>query len=153
MALKETHKYDDIIHLSRPVSRKHPPMALEDRGAQFSPFAALVGYEAVLRETSRLTEAETVLDESGKELLDRKLRWIEENLESAREITFLCFAPDARKMGGSFVPIRGRVKKIDLYRGKILLEDGRECEIERIREIDGVDEYGNLEHSNHPQQP
>ena len=43
---KETHKYDDIIHLPHHVSTKHPQMALSDRAAQFSPFAALTGHES-----------------------------------------------------------------------------------------------------------
>lgn len=51
MSLKEEHKYDDIINLPHPTSKKHPRMAELDRAAQFSPFAALTGYEKVLEET------------------------------------------------------------------------------------------------------
>lgn len=133
------HKYDDIIHLSRPVSRRHAPMSMIDRGAQFSPFAALVGYDAVIEETARLTEQETFLDEDGKELLDRKLRGIAEDLDVAGEITFLCFERDRRKEGGKLVPVCGKVKKIDLYTRNVVLVDGREVAIDRIHAIEGVD--------------
>ena len=51
MSLKNEHKYDDIINLPHPVSAKHSRMALIDRAAQFSPFAALTGYEKALEET------------------------------------------------------------------------------------------------------
>lgn len=51
MNLKEEHNYDDIIELPHPVSKKHPQMALSDRAAQFSPFAALTGYDAALKTT------------------------------------------------------------------------------------------------------
>jgi len=51
MSLKETNKYDDIIGLPHPTSKKHPRMAAIDRAAQFSPFAALTGYEKALEET------------------------------------------------------------------------------------------------------
>lgn len=139
MTWKETHRYDDIIQRERPRSLRHAPMSMIDRGAQFSPFAALVGYEAVLQESARLTEQETFLDEGGKELLDRKLRIIAERMEEAGEITFVCFEQDARKPGGQFVPIRGRVKKIDLYTRSILLENGQELWIDSIRAIEGVD--------------
>jgi len=49
-------KYDDIINLPHHVSDKHPQMAPEDRAAQFSPFAALTGHEAAIRETARMAE-------------------------------------------------------------------------------------------------
>ena len=54
--LMNSHKYDDIIGLPHPVSAKHPQMAREDRAAQFSPFAALAGYDDALRETARRTD-------------------------------------------------------------------------------------------------
>lgn len=51
MSLKDQHQYDDIINLPHPVSKKHPQMPAIDRAAQFSPFAALTGYEKALEET------------------------------------------------------------------------------------------------------
>lgn len=133
------HEYDDILHLPRPVSTRHARMSMTDRGAQFSPFAALVGYEKVLEESTRLTEAETFLDESGKELLDRKLRHLADHLEQAGQIRFLCYRPDERKAGGSFLWLEGIVKKIDLYRRTVVLEDGQEFAIEDIRAIEGLE--------------
>lgn len=50
--------YDDIINLPHHISSNHPQMSLSDRAAQFSPFAALTGYEAVIDETARLTQEE-----------------------------------------------------------------------------------------------
>ena len=133
------HEYDDILHLPRPVSTRHARMSMTDRGAQFSPFAALVGYEKVLEESARLTQAQTFLDEGGKELLDRKLRFLAGHLGQTGQVRFLCYRPDERKAGGSFLWLEGIVKKIDLYRRTLVLEDGQEFAIEGIRAIDGVE--------------
>ena len=133
------HDYDDILHLSRPVSGRHARMSMVDRGAQFSPFAALVGYEQVLQESARLTQAETFLDESSKELLDRKLRFLADHPGRMEQVRFLCSRPDERKSGGSFLWLEGSVKKIDLYRRRVVLADGQEFAIEDIRSIDGVE--------------
>ena len=48
-------KYDDIINLPHYISKKHPQMSMEERAAQFAPFAALVGYEDAVEETARIT--------------------------------------------------------------------------------------------------
>ncbi len=66
--------YDDIIHLPHPTSPRHPRMTMLDRAAQFSPFAALTGYEAVIEETGRLTQRQIFLDENEKYILDCKQR-------------------------------------------------------------------------------
>ena len=131
--------YEDIIRLSRPVSLRHARMSMVDRGAQFSPFAALVGYEKVLEESARLTEAEPFLDESGKELLNRKLRFLADHPGQTGQVRFLCYRPDERKAGGSYVWLTGSVKKIDPYRRRVVLEDGKEFAIEDIRAIDCVE--------------
>ena len=57
--------YSDIINLSRPVS-KRPRMTLEQRSAQFAPFAALTGYEGQVKETARLTNKKIEITEKSK---------------------------------------------------------------------------------------
>ena len=58
-----TGEYDDIIHLPHHVSATRPPMTAMGRAAQFSPFAALTGYDAAIKETARLTDERIELDE------------------------------------------------------------------------------------------
>ena len=65
MEQKTTHAYDDIIHLPHHVSPKRPGMSMTDRAAQFSPFAALTGYESVIQESGRLTDTAVELTDSG----------------------------------------------------------------------------------------
>lgn len=50
--------YEDIVNLPHHVSKKHPQMPMEKRAAQFAPFAALTGYDDLISETERMTEAE-----------------------------------------------------------------------------------------------
>ena len=52
--IQVTHKYDHIIDLPHHVSDRYPQMPLMDRAAQFSPFAALTGFEEVLKETEKI---------------------------------------------------------------------------------------------------
>lgn len=51
-------KYDDIINLPRPVSKNHPHMSIRDRAAQFSPFAALTGYDDLIKDTAKKTDVD-----------------------------------------------------------------------------------------------
>ena len=48
--------YEDIINLPHHVSATRPQMSMMDRAAQFSPFAALVGCDAAIKETARLND-------------------------------------------------------------------------------------------------
>lgn len=50
-------EYADMWYMDRPVSDKHTPMPVEDRAAQFAPFAALTGYESAIDRTARQHEA------------------------------------------------------------------------------------------------
>lgn len=137
MAQQRTHKYDDIIHLPRPVSARHARMSMLDRGAQFAPFAALVGYESVLEESARLTDAERFLEEDSKEQLNRRLRYIADHLDAVGDVTFLCYIPDGKKSGGSYQSFTGTVKKIDLFRRTIWLESGREVDMDSVCSVEG----------------
>lgn len=55
---RDIHDYDDIIDLPRPISKKHQPMDIANRAAQFAPFAVLSGYEEMLQKVVRENEAE-----------------------------------------------------------------------------------------------
>ncbi|MBQ2854223.1 MAG: hypothetical protein IJE81_01985 [Oscillospiraceae bacterium] len=135
MKLKETHKYDDIIHLSRPDTGRRARMSNYDRAAQFSPFAALTGFEAAIEETGRLTDAPIELDEGGKQLLDEQMRAVLEAIDIQPEVTVTWFRYDERKAGGAYVHTTGYVKKIDGYTGRILFTDGQTIPLGEIISI------------------
>ena len=73
--------YEDIINLPHHVSSKRPQMPMLDRAAQFSPFAALTGYDDAIHETGRLTDEKIDLSEEEKEALDRKQQILMERLD------------------------------------------------------------------------
>ena len=67
-------KYDDIIDMPHHVSERHPPLSRASYAAQFSPFAALTGYDEMVEETARYTGERIELDEDEKALIDARLR-------------------------------------------------------------------------------
>lgn len=130
----DTHIYDDIINLPHPTSQKHPRMSLYDRAAQFSPFAALTGHDAAIKETARFTEEQMEQSEDLISRLNEKLQIISDN--PGTEITVTCFVPDERKTGGAYVSHTGIVKKIDDYEHTLVMEDRTIIPISQISEIE-----------------
>lgn len=129
-------RYGDILntHWPRPTSR--PRMSIEDRAAQFAPFAALTGYDDVLTETARLTQRPVFLTEESLEELNRQLKLAAVKIDTQPEVTMTVFYEDARKEGGRFETVTGNLKKIDLYQGGLVLTDGREIPFFRICEFE-----------------
>ena len=132
-----TKAYDDIIHLPHHVSMTHPHMAAIDRAAQFSPFAALTGYDAAIKETARLTDVRVELDESMKDALSNKLQIIADRIKEHPEIAITYFQPDAKKNGGSYVTAVSAAKKIDKYERAVVMADDIVIPIDDIISIDG----------------
>lgn len=132
-----TKSYDDIIHLPHHVSGTHPHMAILDRAAQFSPFAALTGYDAAVRETARLTDERVELDEYMKDVLSHKLKIIADRIKEHPEIEITYFQPDDKKEGGAYVTAIGVAKKIDEYERTVLMTEGIVIPIDEIISIDG----------------
>ena len=132
-----TKIYDDIIHLPHHVSTKHPHMALRDRAAQFSPFAALTGHGAAIKETARLTDERVELDEYMKNVLNDKLQTIAERLKDKPDIMITYFRPDEKKNGGAYVTVMGTVKKLDAYERVVVMTDGQEIPMDDIVDIEG----------------
>lgn len=127
---EDISRYKDIINLPHHISKRHPRLSMEKRAAQFSPFAALTGYEEATDETSRLTDEKIELSEEDMEELNRKLQ----NLQGEAVITY--FVKDERKSGGSYVTIKGEFHRIDDYEKAIVMRDGSRIFIDDILDID-----------------
>ena len=94
--MKDKANYDDIINLPHHVSSKRPQMPMLDRAAQFSPFAALTGYDDAIHETARLTNDKVDLSEEEKETLDMKQQILLEKLSDRSRIYLRCLMPLTR---------------------------------------------------------
>lgn len=135
--MDDTSRYDDIINLPHHVSTERPRMSMINRAAQFSPFAALSGYEESVQETARLADSRIDIDESVKAALDAKLQVIQGRLPEQMQVSITYFVPDIRKAGGAYVVVCGNVRKIDDVRHIIQLADRTEIPIEEIIDIEG----------------
>lgn len=131
-------RYDDILFLPHPTSNKHPRMSLQERAAQFSPFAALTGHQAVLREAARQTQERRLLDEYEQDALARKLALLREHLAEEPEVQLFYFKEDARKEGGEYVRQEGRVKKLDLFRRALVMADGTRVPLDDLFGMEGA---------------
>jgi len=128
--------YEDIINLPHHVSPNRQPMSREERAAQFSPFAALTGYESAVQETARLTQSQRELDRDSRELLDMKQRLLNQFTEDHPEIKVIYFRQDKRKAGGAYLEIQGRLKKIDPHQRLLLLMEGEAISLDNILDIE-----------------
>ena len=118
--------YKDIIDQVRPIPKRHSPMANADRAKQFSPFAALKGYEEALQLKQKRYTPRIELTEDAKSLLDHKLHILNQWLENGQKpiVTIRYFVPKTvRNPGktvaesdielGSYLEISGEVEKIN----------------------------------------
>ena len=132
---KDIHRYDDIINLPHHQSATRPHMSNYDRAAQFSPFAALTGHDAAIKETARLTDERLELSEEVIAQLNEKINIIRNNIGIEQNVSITYFVPDAKKAGGSYVTCVGIVKKIDEYEHTIIMMDQTVIPIEQISDI------------------
>lgn len=140
-------QYDDIMSLPHHVSRKRRPMSMTDRAAQFSPFAALTGYDASIEEMRRLTDSYIYLAMDGQEQLNDQLLRLSQERDAHPQITVTHFVPDERKQGGAYRTYTGQVKKVDTYEKSIVFLDGTSILFSRIYGMDFMENsvYPNFE--------
>lgn len=129
--------YDDLLNLPHHTSAVQPAMPMQNRAAQFAPFAALVGYDALIRETARLTDQKVELDESVKAELNEKLRLLLELLPQQPEVTITYFQPDGRKAGGAYRTTSGIVRKFLHSENLLVMMDGSKIPVDTIAALDG----------------
>ena len=134
--MNNKQKYDDIINLEHHISKKHKQMSLENRSAQFAPFAALIGYDDAVKETARITDSKIFIDDEIKEIINKTIQQIKNNLNKHVQIKVTYFIPDKLKNGGKYQTEVGIVAKINEYSKIIKLESGTEIPIEEIIELE-----------------
>lgn len=132
---EDMHRYDDILDVPHHVSQVHPPMPMEKRAAQFSPFAALTGYEDAVLETERLTDSRIELDENQRETLEKRLQLLLDAKDRMPEVTLTWFVPDERKAGGRYVTRTGILRRFDSLARVLSLEDGTLIPADDVTEV------------------
>lgn len=131
------NKYKDIMNIPYIKSTKRPQMPIADRAAQFSPFAALTGFEDVIIETGRSVDSFIELDELEKNEINEKLIFIKNNIDKRCKVVIRYFKEDALKEGGSYLLLEGIVEKIDENDGMIIFDNKIKIKFEHIISIDG----------------
>ena len=129
--------YEDIINLPHHISPTRQQMPMSDRAAQFSPFAALTGYDAAIKETGRLTDERIELDEEALTALDMKYQLLMDTFDDAPEVTITYFQPDERKAGGKYITATSAVKKVDDFERRITMQNGTKIPMDDVLSIDG----------------
>lgn len=129
-------KYDEIIDLPHHVSKTRPQMPMSDRAAQFSPFAALTGYDSAIKETGRLTDEKIELGEESLTALNARYQMLMDVLAEGPEVRITYFKPDERKAGGAYVTITGAIRMIDDFE-QIIMQDGTRIPMDDVLSLEG----------------
>ena len=132
--------YDDIINISRPQYHDLPPMSIHDRAAQFSPFAALVGYDAAVEETARLTDSRREMEEDEINELNRQLSELNKMLSERPRIRVTYFIRDRKKEGGRYASKIGNARTIDQAENRIIFTDGESVPVKDMYSVVFIEE-------------
>ena len=130
------NNYSDIINMKYPFSKKHAPMPLHDRAAQFAPFAALSGYDEAIAETARRTDKRLELSAEQEQKLNLALKKLGDNLGSCPLISVRFFIPDPKKSGGSYMTVHNTARRIDFAARELIFTDGFKIDIDNIEFIE-----------------
>lgn len=133
--MTDGHKYDDIINLEHPTSKRHPRMSAMDRAAQFAPFSALTGYDDMVVERARITGSRMELDDMQKMALDESMAYVLEHLSERPQVKITWFIKDARKSGGHYQEIEDAVQNVEVPNRMIILRNGLKIPMDDILEI------------------
>ena len=116
-------QYADIINLPYGKHKKHR-MPLCDRAAQFAPFAALSGYDAMIEEEARFTDCRSDLSEEEIDKLNQQLMTLSAYIANGRHpsVSLSYFQPDSLKAGGSYRRVTGQVRLVNQLEQTLFLE-------------------------------
>ena len=129
-------KYEDMLYLEPPVSKIHRKMSISERAAQFMPFAALTGYEDLIRESSRITQRRIELSETEIDELKNNLEILHEHEKEKPMIKVMYFLHDLKKNGGSYQTVEKHLHRIDDIEKKIIFKDHTTIQFDDIISVE-----------------
>jgi hypothetical protein len=127
--------YDDIINLPHHVSANHTPMSLDQRAAQFAPFAALTGYDEEIEETARFVDEKLPLDDDRLDKLNKALQYLDEHQSEKPLVTVTHFVADKQKSGGSYRVYTGNLRFFDSVELVLKFTDRTEITVEDLFDL------------------
>lgn len=131
-------KYEDMLYLPHHTSETRPRMPLIKRAAQFAPFAALRGYDDAISETARRTKEKPLLSEDALSILDETLQELSKKLPDTPTVTITYYVPDRKKEGGSLLALSGKIRRINMEKRTLQMEDLSEIPLDDILDITEV---------------
>ncbi len=135
--IENNFPYKDILYLEHPTSKNHPKQSMSSRAGQFSPYAALTGYDDEIYEVTRLTSKKKELEEGEKERLDEVLKQVISNPTNPIKVTY--FVKDKRKQGGKYLDKIGTLRRINTYHNIFIFNDKDKVPIQDIVKIEIID--------------
>ena len=126
---------NDLIKYQYNGSQSPEKMSRYARASQFSPFAALTGYDELVGEAARLTDERGEVSEDKAEHINEVLRIIFESYPQRIRARITYFVPDRKKPGGSYQVIDGAVRQIDMGAMTVVFDDNRAVSISDIFDI------------------
>lgn len=128
--------YDDIIKHDRYMLKYHLPQPIQKRAVQFSPFAALTGFDEEIDETARITDTQINLSEDDTVLLNQNLSYLLEHQYEEISVKLTYFKSDNKKEGGSYIDYKGVFKYFREDTHCLVFQDGKEISIDDIEKIE-----------------
>lgn len=130
------NNYDDIRNHSRYKLKRHQPMSMWSRAAQFSPFAALTGYDDEIDEAARLTDRREEMTEDELNDLNQTFQKLLERASDRPLVSVTYFQPDERKDGGEYVSYTGRFRFFDETERILHFTDRTEIPVDNVFHIE-----------------
>ena len=128
--------YDDIIKHERYMLKYHLPQPMMKRAAQFSPFAALTGFDEEIDEIARITDIQVNLSEDDAASLNQTLSYLLEHQYEEISLKLTYFNPDSKKEGGSYISYKGIFKYFREDIRCLVFRDGKEISVNDIEKFE-----------------
>lgn len=128
--------YNDIIDIHYHSSGRHRAMPLCDRAAQFAPFAALTGFDALIEESERYTDTRPELCDDDADMINKQLAELIRNISCLPSVEVVYFREDKYKSGGSFITKAGQVRLIDTVNRQMIFCDKTVLSIDDLIHIE-----------------